>query len=64
MAPNSPSPAGSSNAPAQLQKAFLETETGERIPCMFNPDKFSFSTSNRWEADNLPGLIADVLGNR
>ena len=41
--------------PSQLQKAFLETESGTRINCMFNPAKFSFSTSNRWESDTIPG---------
>ncbi|MEO6126537.1 MAG: LysM peptidoglycan-binding domain-containing protein [Ilumatobacteraceae bacterium] len=45
-------------ASTSLQKAFLETETGARIECMFNPAKFSFSTSNRWESDNLPGMSA------
>jgi hypothetical protein len=42
-------------APTQLQKAFIETESGARIDCMFNPSKFSFSTSNRWESDSIPG---------
>lgn len=35
-------------APVQLQKAFLTTETDERIECMFNPDRFEFAMSNRW----------------
>jgi LysM repeat protein len=42
-------------SPAQLQKAYLEVETGARIECMFNPAKFSFSQSNRWESDQIPG---------
>jgi contractile injection system tube protein/LysM domain-containing protein len=39
----------------QLQKAFLETEKKEKIECMFNPAKFSFSMSNRWSAEPVPG---------
>jgi hypothetical protein len=42
-------------AQTQLQKAYLEVETGARIECMFNPAKFSFSQSNRWESDQVPG---------
>lgn len=38
-----------------LQKAYLETETGTTIDCMFNPDKFAFSMSNQWESDPVPG---------
>ncbi len=41
--------------PVQLQKAFLTTEGGEKIECMFNPAKFSFSMSNRWQAEPVPG---------
>lgn len=39
----------------QMQRAYLEVETGARIDCMFNPSKFQFSTTNRWDADRLPG---------
>lgn len=39
----------------QLQKAHLETETGSKIECMFNPESFSFATKNRWESDRIPG---------
>ena len=39
----------------QLQKAYLEIETGTKIDCMFNPAKFSFSQGNRWESDQIPG---------
>jgi LysM repeat protein len=47
--------------PAQLQKAFLETETGTNIPCMFNPAKFSYTLSNQWQADTVPGRAAPEL---
>jgi Uncharacterized protein containing LysM domain len=39
----------------QLQKAHLETETGGRIECMFNPTKFQFKQANRWDSDKVPG---------
>jgi len=39
----------------QLQKAYLEVETGSRIECMFNPATFSFSQANRWTSDEVPG---------
>lgn len=39
----------------QLQKAYLEVETGARVDCMFNPTTFAFATQNRWESDQIPG---------
>ncbi|MCB0967703.1 MAG: LysM peptidoglycan-binding domain-containing protein [Ilumatobacter sp.] len=45
----------------QLQKAHLETESGDRIECMFNPTKFQFKLSNRWDSDNTPGRSAPKL---
>lgn len=39
----------------QLQKAYLEPETGPKIECMFNPEKFAFTTGNKWEPDKVPG---------
>lgn len=39
----------------QLQKAYLEIESGGRIDCMFNPTNFAFATKNRWESDQIPG---------
>lgn len=45
----------------QLQKAYLEVETGTRLECMFNPSKFSFSQSNRWEADQIPGKATPTM---
>ncbi|MFN3254053.1 MAG: LysM peptidoglycan-binding domain-containing protein [Ilumatobacter sp.] len=40
---------------SQLQKAYLEVESGGRIDCMFNPTTFAFATQNRWESDQIPG---------
>jgi nucleoid-associated protein YgaU len=45
----------------QLQKAYLEVENGKRIDCMFNPAKFEFSTSNKWDSDRLPGKNTPIL---
>lgn len=45
----------------QLQKAHLETEKGDRIECMFNPTKFQFKVSNRWDSDRTPGRPAPTL---
>lgn len=47
--------------PNQMQKAYLELESGSRIECMFNPAKFQFTTSNRWDSDRLPGRTAPML---
>ena len=49
-----------SNMP-QLQKAYIEVENGQRIDCMFNPAKFSFSQSNRWESDQIPGKAVPTM---
>ncbi len=45
----------------QLQRAYLEVETGGRIECMFNPTTFSFATQNRWESDSIPGKATPTL---
>ena len=37
------------------QKAFLATEKGDNIPCLFNPTELSFSRSNSWQAPDMPG---------
>jgi hypothetical protein len=47
--------------PSQLQRAYLEPETGARIECMFNPATFGFTTANRWEADPIPGKAAPAM---
>jgi hypothetical protein len=45
----------------QLQKAYLEVESGGRIDCMFNPTTFAFATQNRWESDQIPGKATPSL---
>lgn len=44
--------------PTQMQKAFITTEGGEKISCMFNPSKFSMSMGNRWESESTAGQHA------
>src|SRR5215210_7299800 len=46
---------------ASGQKAYLETESGDRIDCLFNPAEFSISQSNGWEGRNAPGRNAPQL---
>jgi LysM repeat protein len=46
---------------SQLQKAYLEVETGGTIDCMFNPTTFAFATQNRWESDSVPGKATPTL---
>lgn len=46
---------------SSLQKAFFTTETKQRIDCMFNPAKFAFSMTNRWNSEPVPGSGAPSL---
>ena len=36
-------------------KAFLETEKGDRIPCLFNPTALQVTRVNQWAADSPAG---------
>jgi LysM repeat protein len=47
-------------APSQ-QKAYLETETNDTIPCMFNPSELHITRSNSWSGSSLPGRDAPEL---
>lgn len=47
-----------------VQKAFLESETGGRIPCLFNPDELAVKRENTWEGMPLPGKGVPVLAYR
>jgi hypothetical protein len=40
---------------AELEKAFLELETGARIPCLFNPAAITIGRSNNWAGAPMPG---------
>jgi hypothetical protein len=37
------------------EKAFLEIEGGDRVPCLFNPAELELGRSNSWDADTRPG---------
>ena len=41
--------------PENGDKAFLEIEGGERIPCLFNPSELQLSRANAWASDAMPG---------
>ncbi|MGN6090613.1 MAG: CIS tube protein [Actinomycetes bacterium] len=43
------------------EKAFLEIEGGERVPCLFNPEQLQVSRSNGWAGDELPGANVPKL---
>lgn len=40
---------------AELQRAYLEVETGEKINCLYNPDLITISRNNTWAAKSMPG---------
>jgi hypothetical protein len=43
------------------EKAFLETEAGDRIPCLFNPSEFSVGRRNEWSSEPMPGKGVPTL---
>lgn len=43
------------------QKAFLDTETGDTLPCLFNPATLTVALSNTWRGDETPGKSAPDL---
>jgi hypothetical protein len=49
---------------AKGQKAYLETERRERIPCLFNPAELKLALANSWDADTKPGQQAPALQYR
>jgi LysM repeat protein len=40
---------------AELEKAFLQVETGDKLPCLFNPNSIAVTRSNNWSANPMPG---------
>jgi hypothetical protein len=40
---------------AELEKAFLETEGGDRVPCLYNPESLSLGRRNNWVSNPMPG---------
>ncbi len=49
---------------AKGQKAYLETERKQRIPCLFNPAELALSLSNSWDSDPKPGQQTPSLQYR
>ncbi len=47
--------------PGADTKAFLETEGGTRIPCLFNPAELVLNQANGWAADAVPGRGVPTL---
>jgi hypothetical protein len=43
------------------QKAYLETESGDRIDCLFNPSEFSIAQTNGWQGKKAAGRNAPQL---
>ncbi len=43
------------------KKAYLETEGGEKISCLFNPSDLALSQMNAWAADLMPGKGVPTL---
>lgn len=46
---------------ASPDKAYLEIEGGEQVPCLFNPAQLQVSRSNEWAGDNRPGRGVPTL---
>lgn len=42
-------------------KAYLETETGDTINCLFNPSDLALSQANGWAGDVMPGRGVPTL---
>ncbi|HET9077884.1 MAG TPA: LysM peptidoglycan-binding domain-containing protein [Acidimicrobiales bacterium] len=47
--------------PTSDKKAYLQTEGGDKIPCLFNPSDLALSQVNAWTADVLPGKGVPTL---
>lgn len=48
-------PAQPAASPPSSQKAFLETEDGTKVPCLFNPAQLKITRSNTWAGSAQPG---------
>ena len=47
--------------PTSDKKAYLQTEGGDKIPCLFNPSDLALSQVNGWTADVMPGKGVPTL---
>ena len=43
------------------EKAYLETETGGRINCLFNPGELQITMSSNWRGDTIPGQSGPTM---
>ena len=43
------------------QKAFLQTETGKKLPCLFNPEQLQIGLSTSWAGEQIPGQQTPTL---
>lgn len=46
---------------AELEKAFLETEDGTKVPCLYNPETLSIGRRNNWVSNPMPGKGVPTL---
>ncbi|BCB76386.1 hypothetical protein Pflav_027960 [Phytohabitans flavus] len=52
------------SAPSAPVKAFLRTERGTRIDCLFNPAELTITKSNTWNASENKGGNAPSCASR
>src|ERR1700722_2316299 len=43
------------------EKAFLETEDGTHLPCLFNPSQLALNRVNGWTSTAMPGKGVSTL---
>ena len=46
---------------AELEKAFLEIEGGEKVPCLYNPETVTVGRRNNWVSNPMPGQGVPTL---
>lgn len=47
--------------PSNDQKAYLESESGDKVPCLFNPEQLSITVTANWDGEAKAGLQAPTL---
>jgi hypothetical protein len=47
--------------PPADQKAFLQTETGTKLPCLFNPEELQIGLAASWAGEQIPGQASPTL---
>jgi LysM repeat protein len=45
----------------ELEKAFLELENGDRLPCLYNPASLDVGRRNNWISNPMPGKGVSTL---